>query len=198
MANQGFQIVHAIPGRIRLKVGKVKGNTALAEDLQRKLSRISVVQHAEVSPLTGSIMATYDPRLIESLNSADFVAPHLLASLQELLALAEPLGIHPEDVDTASLEDWFQAYRNGTNPSSSSTVAGAVETFFSTLNAKVAQASSGWSDLKVLLPLALFFLGIRGLLLAEKVPVPAWYDYLWFAFGTFIALHPTAAAPKQA
>jgi hypothetical protein len=118
--------------------------------------------------------------------------------LHELLALAKPLGIHPQDVDIAALEDWFQAHSNGTNASSSFTVAGAVETFFRTMNAKVAQASSGWSDLASLIPLVLFFFGIRSLLLAEKVSAPAWYDYLWFAVGTFIALHPTASAPKQA
>lgn len=31
MATQDVQIAYAIPGRIRLKVGKVKGNAALAE-----------------------------------------------------------------------------------------------------------------------------------------------------------------------
>jgi hypothetical protein len=102
MAIQGLQIVHAIPRRIRVKIGKVKGNTALAEELQRQLSRLSVVQDGVGSPLTGSIMATYDPRLLESLHSADVVDPHLLVSLHELLALTEPLGIYPGDVDTAA------------------------------------------------------------------------------------------------
>jgi hypothetical protein len=124
MAIQGLQIVHAIPGRIRVKVGKVKGNMALAEELQRQLSRLSVVQDVVVSPLTGSIMATYDPRLLESLHSVDAVDPHLLVSLHELLALTEPLGIYPGDVDTAAIEDWCHAHSNRTHPSSPSTVSG--------------------------------------------------------------------------
>jgi hypothetical protein len=69
-------------------------------------------------------------------------------------------------------------------------VAGAVETLFSMLNTQIAQASNGWGDLQVLVPLSLFFLGVRSLLLVETLPFPAWYDYFWFAFGTFIALHP--------
>ena len=198
MTTQDFQIVHAIPGRIRVKVGKVKDNGALAAELQHKLSRIRVVQEAAVSPLTGSVIVTYDPRLLESLNSLDVAEPHLLESMHELLALADFLEMSPQDIDTASLEDWFRAHSNGWNPSASSTMARAVETFFGTMNAKVAQASGGWSDLKALLPLALFILGIRSLFMAEKVFLPAWYDYLWFAFGTFIALHPTASTPQQA
>jgi hypothetical protein len=69
MATQDFQIVHAIPGRVRVKVSKVKDNAALAEALQQQLLRLRVVQGAVVNPLTGSVVVTYDPRLLQSLNS---------------------------------------------------------------------------------------------------------------------------------
>ena len=111
-----------------------------------------------------------------------------------MLGLAELLGIRPEDVDTRPLEEWFRVHTNGAKPAASSTVAGGVAAFFGTLDSKVAQASSGWGDLKVLVPLVLFLLGVRSLLLVEQVRFPAWYDYFWFAFGTFIALHPPAAS----
>ena len=190
MAAQDFQIIHVIPGRIRVKIGKVKDNPALADDLQRKLSAIRVIQQAVVNPVTGSVLLTYDPRLLESLNSLEFGDASLLESVHDLLRLATPLGISLGDVDTETLEAWFRAHSNGSTPTSSSTVAGSVTAFFGMLDAKVAQASSGWSDLKALIPLTLFFLGVRSLLVVEKVPLPAWYDYFWFAFGTFIALHP--------
>jgi hypothetical protein len=48
---------------------------------------------------------------------------------------------------------------------------------------------TGGIDLKLLLPLTLFVLGVRGLLVAQKVPFPAWYDLLWFAFGTYFMLN---------
>ena len=130
MAAQDFQIIHAIPGRIRVRIGKVKDNPSLADELQQKLSAIRVIQQAAVNPLTGSILVTYDPRLLESLNSMEFSDASLLESVHALLTLAEPLGISPEDVDTESLEDWFRAHSNGSKPPSSSTVAGSVAAFF--------------------------------------------------------------------
>jgi hypothetical protein len=194
MAVHGLQVLHAIPGRIRVKIARLKAHPALANELQQQLARIRVVHQAVVNPLTGSVLVTYDPRVLESLNSLELGDPHLLDSLHELLALADLLGIRPQDVDTQALEDWFQAQTHAGKPAATSTVAGTVATFFGTLNAKVAQASSGWSDLKALLPLLLFGLGLRSLWLAEKVPFPAWYDYFWFAFGTFIALHPPSTS----
>jgi hypothetical protein len=198
MATQAFQVLHAIPGRIRVKISKLKDDPALAREFQRKLSHIAVVQEAAVSPITGSVLVTYDPEVLESLNSLDLGGTHLMESLHDLLELAELIGIRPEDVDTQSLEDWYRAHATGANPTSVSTAGGTVSAFFGTLNTKVAQASGGWTDLRVLLPLMLFFLGIRSLLATEKVVFPAWYDYLWFAFGTFIALNPLASGKKQA
>jgi hypothetical protein len=111
-----------------------------------------------------------------------------------LLSLAELLALRPEDIDTQTLEAWFLAHINGAKPPTSSSVAGAIATFFGTLDSKVAQASSGWGDLKTLIPLVLCVLGVRSLLLAEQIRFPAWDDYFWFAFGTFIALHPPVAS----
>jgi Heavy metal associated domain 2 len=194
MAAHDLQILHAIPGRIRVKIARLKDNPSLADELQQQLMRIRVVHQAVVNPITGSVLVTYDPHVLESLNSLELGDTHLLDSMHELLALADLLGIRPQDVDTQALEDWFQAHTNEVKPPASSTVAGTVTTFFGALNAKVAQASSGWSDLKALVPVVLFGLGLRGLWLVEKVPFPAWYDYFWFAFGTFIALHPASTS----
>ena len=56
-----------------------------------------------------------------------------------------------------------------------------------TLNAKVGELTGG-IDLKVLAPLALFLLGLRGFLSGEK-KAPAWHDYFWFAFSTLVMLN---------
>jgi hypothetical protein len=60
---------------------------------------------------------------------------------------------------------------------------------FGGLNARV-RDSTGGVDLKLLLPLTLFLLGLRELLAAGKGVLPTWYDLLWFAFGTFFMLNP--------
>ena len=66
-----------------------------------------------------------------------------------------------------------------------------VGAWFSSVQAGLAQTTSSLGDLRTLIPLTLCFLGFRSLLLTESLTFPSWYDYLWFAFGTYVALHPT-------
>ena len=44
-------------------------------------------------------------------------------------------------------------------------------------------------NLNLLLPLTLLFLGVRSLTTSKETLFPAWYDYLWFAFSTFVMLN---------
>jgi hypothetical protein len=44
-------------------------------------------------------------------------------------------------------------------------------------------------NLKLLLPLTLLFLGVRSLFTSKEMCFPAWYDYLWFGFSTFVMLN---------
>ena len=57
------------------------------------------------------------------------------------------------------------------------------------------------------MPASLFVGGLVRLIASKKVISPAWYDYLWFAFGTYCTLNrgmppgepaarPTAPDPK--
>ena len=66
--------------------------------------------------------------------------------------------------------------------------AGGITTAIGALNAGVGKVTGG-IDLKLLLPLTLFVFGIRGLLVAQKVVFPAWYDLLWFSFATYLMLN---------
>ncbi len=44
-------------------------------------------------------------------------------------------------------------------------------------------------NLSLLLPLTLLFLGGRSLFSSKEISFPAWYDYLWFGFSTFLMLN---------
>jgi ABC-type polysaccharide/polyol phosphate export permease len=57
------------------------------------------------------------------------------------------------------------------------------------MNTGVTRVTGGWGELWTLVPLTLAFLGFRSLFLTENPPFPTWYDYLWFAFRTFVVLH---------
>jgi hypothetical protein len=69
-----------------------------------------------------------------------------------------------------------------------------MATWCGSVNARVTQATGEWGELRTLVPLTLAFLGLRSLLLTEQLPFPTWYDYLWFAFSTYMMLHPPRPA----
>jgi len=187
MVAQAIQIVHCLPGRVRAKFSRLKGDAALAREMQHTLAAIEGIQHVEVSPTTGSVLVVYDLRLPEWLN---------MEAVGPLMGLADTLGLSLEDMDTEELQSWLCALRNGAHPETSTTLESGVGTIFGSVNSGVARVASRWSDLRTLIPLTLCFLGFRSLLLAEQVAFPTWYDYLWFAFGTYVALHPSRPAQE--
>jgi hypothetical protein len=76
-------------------------------------------------------------------------------------------------------------------------LTGGLATFFGVLNTRVNALTSGGADLKILLPLTLFLLGVRGVLTSEKLILPTWYDLLWFSLGTFFMLNPKPGEARQ-
>jgi hypothetical protein len=175
----GFQVVHAIPGRVRVKISRLKEDPALAREVQERLTAVHGIQQVEVNPVTGSVLVLYDRTVLESLDS--------------LLSLGAEFNSLIPDLELSKLEDWLgSANGDGT----ATPIAERLGTFFGAVNAKVG-ASTGGVDLKLLLPLALFVLGVRGLAVAGKGVFPTWYDLLWFAFGTFFILNPEVVGGRR-
>jgi hypothetical protein len=153
---EDIRLVHALPGRIRFKLDRIKGNPDQVRAVESRLATVRGMHHVEASSLTGSVVATFDPVLLESL---DF---HF--------AVAHALGVSPSDLNPDYLAEWYANQSNGVqNP--------------------LKEVTGNW---RMLVPLALVALGIRGLLVADKLTFPQWYDYLWFAFGTYSALNPSS------
>ena len=180
MAIAGIKVVHAMPGRIRVKISRLKGNAALARQIQECLSAVPGIQRVEVNLVTGSLLVLYDAAETDPLDA--------------LMALAETFTPLFPGLSMRELEAWLIPSGNGSN--AARPFAEGLATFVGTLNARVGEATAG-VDLKLLLPLTLFFFGIRGLLVADKLSVPAWYDLLWFSFATFFILHPRAVETHQ-
>jgi len=175
----GIKVVHTIPGRVRVKLSQIKENPALAREVHERLSAVQGIQRAEVNPITGSILVLYDRTQLEPLDS--------------LLSLAEWFGPLFPDFEFSDLESLLaSANGDGADPS----LAEHLSTIFGSLNAKVGETTGG-VDLKLLLPLTLFLLGVRGLLVAGKGVFPTWYDLLWFAFGTFFMLNPGVVGGRR-
>jgi hypothetical protein len=175
MAIAGIKVVHVMPGRVRVKISRLKGNAPLAREIQERLSAVPGIQRVEVNLVTGSLLALYNAAETDPLDA--------------LMALAGTFTPFLPGLSMRELEAWLIPSGNGSN--ATPPFAEGLASFVGTLNARLGEAAAG-VDLKLLLPLALFFLGMRGLLVAEKLSVPAWYDLLWFAFATFFILHPRA------
>ncbi len=169
MGLTGVQVAHAIPGRIRLKVAQVRGNTGLARAIETRLSATPGVQGVEANPVTGSVVVVFETG---EMAVAD--------SLRMLSATLSP-EFGPLDVDRGEAK--------GNAFSLDREIAQRV----GSLNDVLATASQG-VDLRLLVPLTLGFLGLRSLLFSDKLAVPAWYDFFWFALSTYFMLHPGIAA----
>jgi hypothetical protein len=190
MVTSAMQIVHYLPGRVRVKLPRLKGSASLAAEVERTLAALEGVCHVETSTTTGSVLVLYEPRLLASLD---------LEAVGALRELAHMLGLSFEDGDRDLLRHWVHAAANGTGPRAETptTLGSTITGFFDAVNAGVTQITNGWGDLQTLVPLTLAFLGLRSLLLTDNLPFPTWYDYLWFAFSTFVVLNVSHTTREQ-
>ncbi len=72
--------VHALEGRLRIKIPKVKGAAGQAQKVERHLRQSAGVEYVSANPITGNVLILYNPRLIEQ--------GHIITSLKEAGYLA--------------------------------------------------------------------------------------------------------------
>ena len=60
MTKMKVQIAHQVPGRIRLKVPKVKENPELIDQIQQMFNAIPGIEEVTINPTTGSVVLHYD------------------------------------------------------------------------------------------------------------------------------------------
>ncbi len=174
MTIQGVKVVHAMPGRVRLKVDKVKGNPAFAEKAQARLGQLPGIKQVEAKPLTGSVLIYYDAAALLAEGALAALTDGFSELFPEMGAAAMNLG----------LESMIGHLATGEKTLSSSNLMKSL----GNINTEVARITGGY-DLKLLIPMTLLFFGVRSLWTSKKVTFPAWYDYAWFAFASFTLLN---------
>jgi len=172
-------VIHAIPGRMRLRIPSLKGNEDLARPLRERLSSIPGVAYVEVNPVTGSVLVVHQGR--------EPNAPELVHSLAQ--GLSPIIGVDPQRLQAHLTRD---ARPRGSRPLLH---RDRVHGFFSDLNASVRSATGG-ADLNLLVPALLVLLGFRRLLLEGGLHPPRWYDFMWFGFATYLMLNNPAIAKE--
>jgi hypothetical protein len=181
MAIKGICVVHAMPGRVRLKVDKVKGDPAFAQKAQDKLGRMPGIKRVEAQPLTGSVLVHYDAAALLADGALAALTDGFSELFPEIEAGALTLGL---DSLIGHLAASKAPEGAGERPRTVTTLIGSL----AAINDKVAQATGGL-DLKLLIPMTLLFLGARSLWTSKKAAVPAWYDFLWFGFSSFVLMN---------
>jgi hypothetical protein len=174
MASEGIRVVHVLPGRVRLKASPVKGDPALAHQVQTKLRDVSGVHEVQANPLTGSILLLVD--------LAKLLEPEAQAPLADTLAELFP------EIEGLELANRIITGAGEAAAEPGGTLTEGLASPISALNTRLANLTGG-IDLRLLLPLTLLYLGLRRLVADKEAPAPAWYDLLWFGFSTFIMLN---------
>jgi copper chaperone CopZ len=57
--------LHALDGRLRIKVAPVKGSSRKAQEIERQLQMYDGVTQVTANPTTGSVLIHYDSRRVE-------------------------------------------------------------------------------------------------------------------------------------
>src|SRR5208337_2162372 len=148
MELDGLKVVHALPGRVRLRVANVKGNPALARRAQEKLAKVPGIRQVEAQPGTGSLLIHYDMDQLYSTASLEILSGTLGELFPEIEVLTLPAWL-------ASLAEIPGA---GTGPAIAAGLTGSLQA----ANNQMAKLTGGL-DLKLLVPLVLIFFGLRGL-----------------------------------
>jgi copper chaperone CopZ len=56
------EYLHALDGRLRVKIAAVKGSSERARQIEQQLQRIEGIDQITANPTTGSVLILYDPR----------------------------------------------------------------------------------------------------------------------------------------
>lgn len=148
MADADIRIVHAIPGRVRLKVAGLRANQGLGGVIQTRLKAVPGIQAVETQPLTGSVLVLFDP--------ATVLAPASLLTLSETLTDLFP------DLDQTKLAEFLS--ETGTAPPAGLTWSESLGDFLAGLSGRLAGMLGSLTDLRVLIPVAFVVFGLPRLL----------------------------------
>ena len=165
------QIVSQTPGRIRLRVLPA----------QR--------QPQKITPIVNALKARLEIyRVKQNISSGSITVLHgrELLSSQDICTILQDLGVTFREITPEPIS-------SVTNSSS----ATAVIITATDLNRRVKTVSKDAIDLRFLFPLGLGVLAVRQLIVKGwQVELIPWYVLAWYAFDSFIKLHPINNASR--
>jgi hypothetical protein len=91
--------VHALEGRLRIKIPAAKGNGRQAREIERQLRHLAGVDYVSANPTTGNVLILYNSRLTEqerimsSLVELGYLNQTSLGAGEAALSAAAPQGM---------------------------------------------------------------------------------------------------------
>src|SRR5208337_4726898 len=76
--------VHALEGRLRIKLPKIKRALREALEVELRLQQVAGVEEVSANPTTGNVLILYNPRILKQ--------GEIISFLMELGYLPQPLG----------------------------------------------------------------------------------------------------------
>jgi hypothetical protein len=181
-----LKVVHRTTGRTRLRATALRGNRALARNVEQRLATVPGVIAARADHRTGSLVVHHRP-----------LTPTLVRGFVNALPEALlPPGVSRERL-LRLLLDAVDRVEDTTPRGLHQALDGALDHAEAGLR-RVTHARVG---LDALIPLAFLALAVRALLRPGRSRI-TWVTYVWFAIGMLQAihaeLHKAAAAPGRA
>ena len=84
--NRSASYVHALNGRLRIKIPEIKGNPLRAQEIENQFNLMTGMQQVSANQVTGSLLFIYDPHLLKH--------EEICAVLKELGYLRDHSGGH--------------------------------------------------------------------------------------------------------
>lgn len=174
-ATRGAKVVHHIPGRLRVRLPRARGNPALLRQLAEFVKAYGGVREVEINPATGSILVRYDPESPDEIR----------ALLRETENARSDFDSIPELGEADELAEKIQ--KEAEFLAAHSTLAQYVVNTVKALDRDIRVATDNAVDLKVLLPAGLAVWAF--LKAGAEVSTPLWVTLAIFSFNSFVALH---------
>lgn len=160
-----FTLVRAIPGRRRYYAKALVGNDALAQAVEKALSKLDCIDEVKANPVSGSLLLIYhgDEARIDAVagrleNRVFSVPPE---------AAKPSIGDAPTPFEEAA--DGLAAFGKH------------IHGTFSAINRHMKLATGGWFDLPSLLSLLFTVRGLQKILVTKQLPTGP--QLLWWAFS---------------
>lgn len=171
-------LVHSLPRRVRMRAPALVGHREACRRVAEKLLQLDAsCDKVDIRPVTGSIIVESEEGAIDAEELRDLLAELVAEERDENGNLLT--SVQPDSLPGPTR------------------VARAVAHAFSEINGDVRVALDQRADLGTLLPVVFFSLGLVEIGVTRKLPVPAWFNLLWWSLRSFMTFNVGAVEEQS-